>query len=1064
METVANRKSLSTRIIAFIASLALVLSFIPTMALPQIAFAETPTWYDSTQAEYTLTTADELSEFATLVNAGTDFSGKTVKLGGNIDLTGKSWTAIGTETAAFAGTFDGQGNTISNMTLTAGQSYAGLFGVNAGTVKNFTITGDLGSYSVTTGLGIAVGLNKSDATVTRVINKANLAASNASSIPVGGVVGLNEGSISQCGNEGNLSAQKQLGGIAGENHGSISECYNAGDITGTNHSKDNLGGIVGQAGGKNETESGATTIESSITYCYNTGLIGNGGASGGRYFGGIAGAAYNGSGETITNCFCVNIDEGYSWQHNAIVGAVDSYEATIHDNYSLNTLVNGDTNETTMPNTIGIQKSEAEMISADFVTLINGTSSAFVANEGTWPILAWQSAPTYDPTIALATEAEDVHEGDTFDVTVEVTYGGSIATAQADIEYNPSVATIKSITYADGIANGKTDDFNNETGKAKVSFYGDTLLNAKNGVAFATITFTAVAEGDASISVSNAVAGEQASVDDIDLGAPAKALVVPVGDTVVFTLYTADYQGNNVKQAKRYTMADLEKLASSGDAVAGLYTKGESIGVWASSEYVTFEDLFADAGLTWSEGYSASWGGDPSQGKTGNVFSYEELQNRYFLPNATMQDGAFNLNDEGKIEVPTSLALTAQRKFVSASEGDYATAGAAKEAALADTETTPTSLVTIIGASEDQIKENSVAGKPFWRDTDSILVMDPEPAAFSVYTSDSEGNNVKLAKSYTMSELQELVSSGDAVAGLYTKGDSIGVWASSQYVTFDDLFADANVDWEEGYSISWGGDSSQGKSGNVFSYEELQNRYFLPNATMQDGAFNLNDEGKIEVPASLALTAQRKFVSAKEGDYATAGAAKEAALADTETTPTSLVTIIGASEDQIKENSVAGKPFWRETSSILVMEPETAKYSVSTDLYAGNYHKVTYTADVAEGNVVSMNGAPMYLENGKYVALVTADEAKALKNASFTVAAGTAVEVSHNGDMNTNGKVNIVDAQIAYDVATNVYTDFSKVSMLQWLNGNVNVDGALDAVDAHAIQYYAHRDKFPVTE
>ncbi len=1059
METVANRKSLSTRIIAFIASLALVLSFIPTMALPQIAFAETPTWYDSTQAEYTLTTADELSEFATLVNAGTDFSGKTVKLGGNIDLTGKSWTAIGTETAAFAGTFDGQSYTISNIALAAGQGYAGLFGVNAGTVKNFTITGDLGSYSVTTGLGIAVGLNKSGATVTRVINKANLAASNASSIPVGGVVGLNEGSVSQCGNDGNLSAAKQLGGIAGENHGSISECYNAGAITGTNHTKDNLGGIVGQAGGKNESP----VIESSITYCYNTGLIGNGGVTGGRYFGGIAGAAYN-TGDTITNCFSVNIDEGYSWQHNAIVGAVDNYQATIHDNYSLDTLVNGDTAEATMPNTIGTQKTKAEMVSAEFVTLINGTGSAFVADEGTWPILAWQPARTYDSTIALATEAEEVHEGDTFDVTVEVTYGGSIATAQADIEYNPSVATIKSISYADGIANGKTDDFNNETGKAKVSFYGDTLLNAKNGVAFATITFTAVAEGNASISVSNAVAGEQASVDDIVLVAPTEALVVPVGDAIVFTLYTADYQGKNVKQAKRYTMADLEKLASSGDAVAGLYTKGSSIGVWASSQYVTFDDLFADANVDWEEGYSISWGGDSSQGKSANVFTYEELQNRYFLPNATMQDGAFNLNDEGKIEVPTSLALTAQRKFVSATEGDYATAGAAKEAALADTETEPNTLVTILGASEDQIKNNSAAGKPFWRDTDSILVMEPEPAAFSVYTSDSEGNNAKLAKSYTMSELQELVSSGDAVAGLYTKGSSIGVWASSQYVTFDDLFADANVDWEEGYSISWGGDSSQGKSANVFTYEELQNRYFLPNATMQDGAFNLNDEGKIEVPTSLALTAQRKFVSATEGDYATAGAAKEAALADTETEPNTLVTILGASEDQIKNNSAAGKPFWRDTTSILVMQPETAKYSVSTDLYAGSYYKVTYTEDVAEGNVVSMNGAPMYLENGKYVALVTADEAKALKNASFTVAAGTAVAVSHNGDMNTNGKVNIVDAQIAYDVATNVYTDFSKVSMLQWLNGDVNVDGALDAVDAHAIQYYAHRDKFPATE
>lgn len=65
-----------------------------------------------------------------------------------------------------------------------------------------------------------------------------------------------------------------------------------------------------------------------------------------------------------------------------------------------------------------------------------------------------------------------------------------------------------------------------------------------------------------------------------------------------------------------------------------------------------------------------------------------------------------------------------------------------------------------------------------------------------------------------------------------------------------------------------------------------------------------------------------------------------------------------------------------------------------------------------------------------------------------------------NGDLNLNGKVNIADAQIAYDLACGVYADFSQVSMKQRLAGDVNNDGALDAADAFAIQYKVHHGTF----
>ena len=56
------------------------------------------------------------------------------------------------------------------------------------------------------------------------------------------------------------------------------------------------------------------------------------------------------------------------------------------------------------------------------------------------------------------------------------------------------------------------------------------------------------------------------------------------------------------------------------------------------------------------------------------------------------------------------------------------------------------------------------------------------------------------------------------------------------------------------------------------------------------------------------------------------------------------------------------------------------------------------------------------------------------------------------GDMNSNGVVNIVDAQIAYDMATHVYNTAGQLSVQLWLTADVNSDGFLDSADAFAIQ------------
>ena len=96
-------------------------------------------------------TVDDLIAFRNKVNAGTNYNNYVVKLEADLDLSGISWTPIGrvyTDGSEkyydFYGTFDGQGHTISNLSVGTDASYTdsdghnnGLFGgTRNATVKN----------------------------------------------------------------------------------------------------------------------------------------------------------------------------------------------------------------------------------------------------------------------------------------------------------------------------------------------------------------------------------------------------------------------------------------------------------------------------------------------------------------------------------------------------------------------------------------------------------------------------------------------------------------------------------------------------------------------------------------------------------------------------------------------------------------------------------------------------------------------------------------------------------------------------------------------------------------
>jgi len=94
---------------------------------------------------YHIYTAAELKEFRDAVNAGDDFSGKTVVLEADINLNNENWTPIAANVNGtqyfFQGTFDGQEYTISSLNIENVKVEAGLFGyLGVATVKNINIT------------------------------------------------------------------------------------------------------------------------------------------------------------------------------------------------------------------------------------------------------------------------------------------------------------------------------------------------------------------------------------------------------------------------------------------------------------------------------------------------------------------------------------------------------------------------------------------------------------------------------------------------------------------------------------------------------------------------------------------------------------------------------------------------------------------------------------------------------------------------------------------------------------------------------------------------------------
>ena len=99
-----------------IGSLLLVVAMCLTL-LPTAAFAVDDEETAAAPEKFVITSVSDLQTFADAVNEG-DYDGKTdavVTLDADLDLAGIAWTPMGDTSHDFAGTFDGQGHTILEM-------------------------------------------------------------------------------------------------------------------------------------------------------------------------------------------------------------------------------------------------------------------------------------------------------------------------------------------------------------------------------------------------------------------------------------------------------------------------------------------------------------------------------------------------------------------------------------------------------------------------------------------------------------------------------------------------------------------------------------------------------------------------------------------------------------------------------------------------------------------------------------------------------------------------------------------------------------------------------------
>lgn len=260
------------------------------------------------------------------------------RLDANLDFTG-GFTQLSSEEAPFYGSFDGNGNTMSNITHTKTTAFTGVFGMVAkGVISNITVN----NVNVTGGVFAGGLVGYSLGTVTQ----ARSTGSVIGTYHAGGLVGLTVGTVSNSSSSVSVSGPgSALGGLVGNSTGAITHSFATGNVTNGNG---HIGGLVGISSGTIENSYATGNVATGALWVSNYGgLVGNlsgsvlnsyatgdVSAANNSYTGGLIGN--NSASAVIENCFSTGnvYSNGTSTRTGPLVG---NTLLTITNSYYLST-------------------------------------------------------------------------------------------------------------------------------------------------------------------------------------------------------------------------------------------------------------------------------------------------------------------------------------------------------------------------------------------------------------------------------------------------------------------------------------------------------------------------------------------------------------------------------------------------------------------------------------------------------------------------------------------------------------------------------------------------------
>ena len=248
-------------------------------ALALLLMLALPVWAEGEETEklpVSINSVEDLLQLVTDCRLDSWSEDRTVDLNTDLDLTGVDFAGIPT----FSGTFDGNGHTISGLSLVDDGSVTGFFRyIQAdGVVHDLTIRGRSMPSGSRTTVGGIVGSNAGT-----LINCRFEGVASGASI-VGGIAGTNlsSGTINNCTTTGSVYGAHFIGGIVGENHGAVINCGNDANVNTTvdqnevDLSELTLNDLIGTENAADITDIGgiAGTSSGVVRACLNHGTVG----------------------------------------------------------------------------------------------------------------------------------------------------------------------------------------------------------------------------------------------------------------------------------------------------------------------------------------------------------------------------------------------------------------------------------------------------------------------------------------------------------------------------------------------------------------------------------------------------------------------------------------------------------------------------------------------------------------------------------------------------------------------------------------------------------------------